>query len=89
MNDAVAQALHEALGTVVDEPGRVAAAIAEALISKRRSTTVGAAERLFSWINAVAPRLVDRAIGAKLPTIHEIVGRNKVTSTKEINHVEA
>jgi short-subunit dehydrogenase len=61
--------MNEALGVAMDPPETVARAVVRALRDNRRELAIGAAERLFSKINALFPALVDRALRKQLPTI--------------------
>ncbi len=42
-----------------DEPSKVAERIARAIVEKRKEVTIGAAEQLYSRVNALFPRLID------------------------------
>ncbi|HSG66096.1 MAG TPA: SDR family oxidoreductase [Gammaproteobacteria bacterium] len=70
------RAMNEALGIAMDPPVVVARAIAKTLRSGRRELALGLPERLFAWINALFPALVDRALARQLPTIRRFAARN-------------
>ncbi|WP_068083529.1 SDR family NAD(P)-dependent oxidoreductase [Novosphingobium rosa] len=53
-------------GMTADSPDHVAARIAEAIRSGAAHVTVGRMEGLFSLINAIAPRMIDRGIAPQL-----------------------
>jgi short-subunit dehydrogenase len=42
-----------------DEPAKIAERIAQAIVERRKDVTIGAAERVYSRLNALFPRLVD------------------------------
>lgn len=62
INSEAVYRMGEATGMKVDPPARAARAIAEAVARGRRDVYVGWPEALFVRINAVLPRLVDRAL---------------------------
>ena len=70
-NTPAVQALNRALGNRADPPEAVAAQVLRALQTRRAETCLGFPERLFAWINGLAPRVIDRALAAKLPTIKQ------------------
>jgi short-subunit dehydrogenase len=51
-------------GMAMDDPERVAARIVEAVAARRDDVYLGFPESLFVRVNAIAPRLVDRALAA-------------------------
>lgn len=69
-NDAV-NALNRALKNQCDAPETVAAKVVAALQRGDRETHIGFPERLFAWINGVAPGLIDRGLADKLPVIKQ------------------
>jgi hypothetical protein len=50
-------------GMTLDEPQFAVSKIVDAIVQRRRDVFIGFPERLFVKINAVAPLLVDSAIG--------------------------
>lgn len=72
MNGAAVRALYEQTGTAMDTPARVAGIIVEALERERSEVYIGWPERFFIALNAVFPRLVDRALArqARLAARH-------------------
>ncbi len=65
------QALNRALGTRADPPEAVATQVLRALQTRRAETCLGFPERLFAWMNGLAPRVIDRALAGQLPTIRK------------------
>ncbi len=68
-NTPAVQALNRALDTRSDPPGEVAAQVLHALRTQQAEMCLGFPERLFAWINGLAPRLIDRGLAGKLATI--------------------
>jgi short-subunit dehydrogenase len=56
----------EITGMKADEPGWVAGRIAEAILTRRHSLSIGAMERLYAALNALAPRLIDLGLAPQL-----------------------
>ncbi|MEN0036397.1 MAG: SDR family oxidoreductase [Cellvibrio sp.] len=83
-SDAVVE-LNDALGNNVDEPEDVALAV-ENLLSMRNihDVNLGWPERLFLRINAVFPRLIDKALRGKLPLIRSFVRKERDVNTKHV-----
>lgn len=71
MNDAQVNAMNEDLGNHMDTPEWVAEAIFRAMDRGRTSLYLGWPEKLFVRINALWPRLVDRALRKQLPVIQQ------------------
>jgi short-subunit dehydrogenase len=69
MNGAAVCALNAELGVAMDSPGSVAEALVALLEKPAPERPLGMPERLFAWLNQVAPRLVDRALLRQLPVI--------------------
>ncbi|KPK19368.1 MAG: hypothetical protein AMJ67_06025 [Betaproteobacteria bacterium SG8_41] len=65
MNTKAALEFVEQTGAAVDTPESVAQVIADAIENGRPEVYIGWPERLFVRVNAVAPRLVDRALAGK------------------------
>jgi len=62
MNGRDVMRLAEATGMAMDPPERVAQAILDAIRDERREVYIGFPESLFARVNALTPRLVDRAL---------------------------
>ncbi|MZR63291.1 SDR family oxidoreductase [Alcanivorax sp. DP30] len=71
MNDAQVNAMNKDLGNHMDSPERVASAIFRAMDRGNASLYLGWPEKLFVRINALWPRLVDRALRKQLPVIQQ------------------
>lgn len=71
LNDEAVNALNRALNNHSDSPATVARQIVAALAHGRGEHHFGFPERLFAWINGVAPTLIDRALASKLPLIRQ------------------
>ncbi|MEJ2604184.1 MAG: SDR family oxidoreductase [Gammaproteobacteria bacterium] len=69
MNGNSACRMNEELGVAMDAPERVAREALALLAGERRERFVGWPERLFVKLNAVAPRLVDRALRKQRPVV--------------------
>ena len=79
MNDSVVDELNDALGNVVDEPDVVADQLVRALEHDRLECVLGSPEKFFARINALLPRLVDRALFKQLPIIQRHARRSIAT----------
>ncbi|KPL68464.1 short-chain dehydrogenase [Erythrobacter sp. SG61-1L] len=53
-------------GMKADEPGWVAQRIATAILSRRATLNIGAMERLYATLNAIAPGLVDSGLNSQI-----------------------
>ena len=69
LNTAAVNALNAELGSKSDTPQAAASQIVAALAAGRRETSLGFPERLFAWLNGVAPALIDRALRSKLAIV--------------------
>ena len=69
LNTAAVNALNDDLGSKSDSPEAAARQIVAALAAGRGETHLGFPERLFAWLNGVAPALIDRALRAKLAIV--------------------
>ena len=69
LNTERVNALNQELGSHSDSPERAARQIVAALRAGRGETHLGFPERLFAWLNGVAPRLVDRSLAGKLVSV--------------------
>ncbi|MDW7747868.1 SDR family oxidoreductase [Halomonas sp.] len=73
MNAPEVEAMNQALGNAMDTPARVASAVRRAIERGREETQLGRPERLFTRLNSLLPRLVDRALARQLPIIRRFV----------------
>lgn len=71
LNDDAVNALNRALNNHSDSALTVARQIVAALAHGRGERHFGFPERLFAWINGVAPALIDRALASKLPLVRQ------------------
>jgi len=71
MNPAAVEQMNAKLGVAMDAPEVVARAVCELLERGRVEAVLGWPEKLFVRINALLPRLVDRALAAQLPIVRE------------------
>jgi short-subunit dehydrogenase len=69
LNSAAVNALNAELKNHSDTPEVAAAQIVAALRQGVDERHLGFPERLFAWLNGVAPRLIDRGLAGKLATI--------------------
>ena len=79
LNSPAANALNRALGNRVDSPEQVANALVKLVKSNRHCQFMGWPEKLFVKINALLPRLVDRALVKKMPLIKQILNNHETT----------
>lgn len=77
LNDDAVNALNRALKNHSDSPETVARQIVAALRQGRGEHHLGFPERLFAWINGVAPSLIDRALAGKLPIVKQFATSRK------------
>lgn len=75
-NSAQVDALNKALGNASDEPAEVARRIVRALRDEETEFVLGWPEKFFARLNALLPRLVDKALRRKLATIRDFAGRS-------------
>ncbi|WP_263768515.1 SDR family oxidoreductase [Propionivibrio soli] len=75
MNSGAVNALNAALDTHSDQPSEVAREIVAALARNEVERHIGFPERLFAWVNGLAPQVIDRALAGKLPTIKQHAAR--------------
>ncbi|TDR56969.1 short-subunit dehydrogenase [Halomonas ventosae] len=73
MNAPEVEAMNQALGNAMDTPARVASSVRRAIERGREETQLGRPERLFTRLNSLLPRLVDRALARQLPIIRRFV----------------
>ena len=69
LNDAAVTALNDRLGTAMDPPERVAAALMGLLKRPVRERLLGMPERLFARVNQILPALVDNGLRKQLDVI--------------------
>lgn len=70
-NSRAVEALNEQFGVSMDPPERVAACLLDMLARDRAEAVIGWPEKLFARLNALVPRLVDRALAKQLPAIRQ------------------
>ena len=61
--------MNDELRIAVDDPQVVAEQVMQLMQSGRCEAVLGWPERMFARINALVPRIVDRALAAQLPVI--------------------
>ena len=71
LNSPAVNALNRALGNHLDSPAAVAQKIVQALAANTRERHIGFPEKLFAWLNGMAPGLIDQGLSAKLPVIKQ------------------
>lgn len=71
LNSDAANRLNHALGNTSDSSEAVARRIVEVLRHGRGEHHFGFPERLFAWLNGVAPALIDRGLAGKLATVKQ------------------
>jgi short-subunit dehydrogenase len=69
LNTPAVVALNRALGNASDTPEQAAARIVRLLETDGTEAVFGFPERLFAWLNGLAPSLIDRGLRGKLATI--------------------
>ena len=70
LNSDAVVAMNAELGTAMDDPDAVAAAVIRSIVGSRRSDQyIGWPEKLFVRINALLPGLVDNSLRKQLPVI--------------------
>lgn len=75
LNSPAVNALNHELGNRADAPAEVARQIVDALTQGARERHFGFPERLFAWLNGVAPRVIDQALAGKLAIIRKHAAR--------------
>lgn len=68
------EALNAQFGVAMDAPERVALSVRRMLETEQLEAVIGWPEKLFARINAVLPRLVDRALARQLHAIEQSAG---------------
>ncbi|HET6720593.1 MAG TPA: SDR family oxidoreductase [Rhodocyclaceae bacterium] len=69
LNTSAVNQLNSALKNASDSPATVAARIVRRLQDHAPDSHLGFPEKLFAWLNGVAPGLIDRGLSGKLATI--------------------
>lgn len=69
LNSEAVNALNRALGNKSDSTDDVARQVVAAIEGGRSEQHLGFPERLFAWLNGVAPALIDRGLAGKLAVI--------------------
>jgi short-subunit dehydrogenase len=77
LNSADAVALMLAQGNKIDSPSQVAETIVRAIIAGRKETIIGQPEGFFSKINALLPRLVDKALVKQTLAARKLFSKGK------------
>ena len=72
MNSPEVKALNRALGNSSDSPQAVARQVLLALVLGHGEHHFGFPEKIFAWLNGIAPSLIDRALAGKLPIIKRL-----------------
>lgn len=65
-NNAQVNRFLEITGMKADEPDWVAERIAEAIITRRETVNIGAIERIYAALNAIAPKLIDNGLASQI-----------------------
>ncbi|HEY0938528.1 MAG TPA: SDR family oxidoreductase [Steroidobacter sp.] len=78
--------LNKVLGNVADEPADVARQIVQRLQAGQLECVLGWPEKFFARLNALLPRVVDRALLPKLTTIREFASQPGSASAAEPAH---
>lgn len=71
LNSPAVVALNRSLGNTCDDAATVAALIVRMLQQDTPDALIGFPERLFGWLNGVAPALIDRGVRGKLAVIKQ------------------
>lgn len=74
LNTAAVVAMNAELGNIMDDPKVVGQAVAQMIAHRQNERFIGQPEGLFARVNALLPRLVDRALKSKLATIRRHAG---------------
>jgi short-subunit dehydrogenase len=72
MNSPEVKALNLELGNSSDSPAAVARQVLLALVLGHGEHHFGFPEKIFAWLNGIAPSLIDRALAGKLPIIKRL-----------------
>lgn len=85
MNPPAVETMNSQLRVAMDPPERVARELVELLGRRGHSAVIGWPERLFVKINALLPRIVDRALRGQLSVIRAFARRPDPTREKTSN----
>ena len=66
LNNAQVNRFLEITGMKADEPEWVARRIVAAILNRRQTVTIGAMERIYAALNALAPRLIDSGLAPQI-----------------------
>ncbi|GAB1394541.1 SDR family oxidoreductase [Rhodocyclaceae bacterium] len=69
LNSPAVNALNQALKNRCDSAAAVASQVIDAIDQDRQESHLGFPEKLFAWLNGLAPALIDRGLAGKLATI--------------------
>jgi short-subunit dehydrogenase len=72
-NSSAVEALNERFGIAMDPPERVAATLLDMIEHHRPEAVIGWPEKLFARLNALVPRLVDRALAKQVPAMRQSI----------------
>ena len=75
--------MNSQLGVAMDPPERVARELISLLQRRRHSAVIGWPEKWFVKVNALLPRLVDRALRGQLSLIRAFARRPDSTAEKQ------
>lgn len=70
-NNAEVNRFLDATGMKTDAPEFVARRIFAAVLGRRHSTTIGAMERIYGALNAIAPKLIDRGLAGQVRRVRD------------------
>jgi short-subunit dehydrogenase len=89
INSAAVESMNAQLGVAMDPPERVALELVALLTRHRASAVVGWPEKLFVRLNAILPRVVDRAVRGHLAIIRESARRQRMERASSVTTVGA
>ncbi len=70
-NSSAVEAFNDRFGIAIDQPERVAESLCRMLEQGRAESVIGWPEKFFARLNALLPRLVDRALAKQAPAIRQ------------------
>lgn len=79
-NPGAVEDLNEQFGIAMDPPERVASSLIALLEHDRAEAVIGWPEKMFARVNALFPRIVDRALAKQLPAIRSAAVRDSALS---------
>lgn len=65
-NNAQVSRFLELTGMKADDPEWVAGRVASAILARRETVSIGAMERLYATVNAIAPKLIDNGLSSQI-----------------------